>query len=129
MLNANTLNANVPAWFEIPTQDLERAQRFYEAILQQPLKRDSCSEVEMAVFPYGGPPHSGGALIHMPQCQPSLQGSTVYLSVADVNPVLERITAEGGETLLPRTALPEEMGYFAQFRDCEGNRVGLWSAS
>lgn len=123
------LNANVPAWFEIPTQDLDRAQRFYEAILEQPLTRDSCVDGELVLFPCGGPPHSGGALIQMPQSQPSLQGSIVYLSVADVSPVLERVAGQGGETLLPRTALPKDLGYFAQFRDCEGNRVGLWSAA
>jgi uncharacterized protein len=28
---------------------------------------------------------------------------------------------------VPRTALPGDMGFFAQFLDSEGNRVGLWS--
>lgn len=127
MANATTLNPNVPAWFEIPTTDLDRAQRFYEAILDQPLTRDRCVGGELVLFPCGGPPHSGGALIQMSQSQPSLQGSVVYLSVSDLTPVLERVAGQDGETLLPRTALPNDLGYFAQFRDCEGNRVGLWS--
>jgi hypothetical protein len=29
--------------------------------------------------------------------------------------------------LVPRTALPDEIGFFAQIRDSEGNRVGLFS--
>ena len=29
--------------------------------------------------------------------------------------------------VLPLTELPDGMGVFAQIRDCEGNRVGLFS--
>jgi predicted enzyme related to lactoylglutathione lyase len=47
--------------------------------------------------------------------------------VDDLRPVLDRAQAHGGDTLVERTALPAGMGYFAQLRDCEGNRVGLWS--
>ena len=33
------LNPNVPAWFEIPANRLDRAQKFYETILGVQLKR------------------------------------------------------------------------------------------
>jgi predicted enzyme related to lactoylglutathione lyase len=121
------LNPNVPAWFEIPTEDLDRAQRYYETVLGQPLRRERIAGGELAVFPYGGKPNASGALVALEDVRPSVQGSIVYLSVADLVPVLERAVRHGGDTLVPRTALPEGMGYFAQFRDCEGNRVGLWS--
>ena len=121
------LNSNVPAWFEIPTLDLDRAQRFYEAVLKQQLRREDFGGGTLAVFPYGGKPNASGALVAMDDCNPSVQGSIVYLSVDDLRPVLERAEQNGGDTLVPRTALPADMGYFAQFRDCEGNRVGLWS--
>ncbi len=123
------LNPNVPAWFEIPTLDLDRAQRFYEVVLNQPLRREDFGGGTLAVFPYGGKPNASGALIAAEDCSPSVQGSIVYLSVDDLIPVLERAERQGGDTLVPRTALPAGMGYFAQFRDCEGNRVGLWSAT
>ena len=121
------LNPNVPAWFEIPTANLDRAQRFYEKILQQPLKRERFSGTDIAVFPRGDKPNATGALIKLDDCEPSVQGSIVYLSVDDLRPVLDRAQREGGDTLVTRTALPPGMGFFAQFRDCEGNRVGLWS--
>ena len=121
------LNPNVPAWFEIPTADLERAQRFYETILAQPLQRERFGASDIAVFPRGEKPNATGALIRSEDCEPSVQGSIVYLSVADLRPVLERASRAGGDTLVERTALPAGTGYFAQFRDCEGNRVGLWS--
>lgn len=121
------LNPNVPAWFEIPTCDLDRAQRFYEDILAQPLKRERFGNADIAVFPSGAKPNAAGALIHAQDCEPHVQGSIVYLSVDDLSPVLARAERAGGDTLVARTALPPGMGYFAQFRDCEGNRVGLWS--
>lgn len=122
------LNPTVPAWFEIPTLDLDRAQTFYEGILGTPLRREPMGETELVVFPYGGKPHVSGALIRHSECLPAVQGSIVYLSVDNLTPVLDRVVAHGGDTLVPRTGLPGDMGYFAQFRDSEGNRVGLWSA-
>jgi predicted enzyme related to lactoylglutathione lyase len=121
------LNPNVPAWFEIPTHDLDRAQAFYENVLGVQLRRTDFGGGEMAVFPGGGKPNSSGALVRMPECEPSVQGSTVYLSLADIRPALERIADHGGDVFVPRTELPDGIGFFAQIRDCEGNRVGLWS--
>ncbi|HSX60870.1 MAG TPA: VOC family protein [Tahibacter sp.] len=122
------LNPTVPAWFEIPTVDLDRAQSFYERILGVPLRREPMGETELAVFPYGGRPHVSGALIRHEECRPAIQGSVVYLSVDNLEPVLQRVLELGGDTIVPRTEIPGDMGYFAQFRDTEGNRVGLWSA-
>jgi len=121
------LNPNVPAWFEIPTENLDRAQRFYETVLGQALTRESFGGIDMAVLRGGTKPNSSGALVAMEDIRPSVQGSIVYIGVDNLAPVLERAQKHGGDTLVPRTALPAGMGYFAQFRDCEGNRVGLWS--
>lgn len=123
------LNPTVPAWFEIPTEDLDRAQAFYEHMLGVPLRREPMGEVELAVFPYGGKPHVSGALIRHAECHPTVQGSTIYLSVENLIPVLERAQTHGGDVLVPRTELPGDMGFFAQLRDTEGNRIGLWSAA
>ncbi len=121
------LNPNVPAWFEIPVANLDRAQAFYETVLGVSLQREDFGGGAMAVFPHGGKPNASGALIAQEDCEPHVQGSIVYLSVTDLAPALERANRNGGDTIVPRTALPEDMGWFAQFRDSEGNRVGLWS--
>ena len=121
------LQAHVPAWFEIPASRLDRAQKFYEAILGVQLKRENMGGGEMAIFPYGGEPNSSGALIQHEQIEPSVFGSTVYLNVDDLRVVLARVHEQGGDTIVPRTELPDGIGYFAQFIDSEGNRVGLFS--
>ncbi|HEV8632348.1 MAG TPA: VOC family protein [Thermoanaerobaculia bacterium] len=120
------LQPSVPAWFEIPTKDLDRATRFYEALFDAKLMREEMGPMAMAVFPFEKP-HPSGALVRAEGYQPSTTGAVVYLNVADIRPVLARVPKAGGEVLLPLTKLPDEGGVFAQVRDSEGNRVGLFS--
>lgn len=123
------LDPNVPAsWFEISTSDLDRAQRFYEAVLGTTLARNRVGATELAMFPFGGRPGTGGALIRQEDSEPSVQGCVVYLNVDDLDAVLTRALAHGADVFVPRTELPGGRGVYAQFLDSEGNRVGLWSA-
>jgi len=122
------LHPNVPAWFEIPAQDFERAVRFYEQVLEASLKRETMEtrKAEMAVFPHVKPGASG-AVVKGEGFSPSALGTIVYLSLDDLQPALSKVERAGGAVLLPRTELPGGMGAFAQIRDSEGNRVGLFS--
>ncbi len=112
------------SWFEIPARDLERAVWFYESVLQQELRRESMGAAAMAVFPYQQP-GIGGALTHAPNLTPAADGSVIYLRTQQLDETLQRVTRAGGRIVLDKTALPDGMGAFAQFVDCEGNRVGL----
>ena len=103
-----------------------RAVRFYETVLEATLARETMGPTQMAVFPHEKPAPSG-AVAHGPAFTPGPQGTIVYLNVDDLTPVLRRIPGAGGSVRLPRTALPEGMGFFAQFEDSEGNVVGLFS--
>lgn len=119
----NTLN-----WFEIPTSDLARAIAFYGHVFGCELKQEKMGETEMAVFPYAFKEGIGGALVHHPAMKPGAQGTVVYLNAGeDLAPVLERIAAAGGQVVMPRTVLPQDIGSIALFKDCEGNVVGLHS--
>ena len=113
-------------WFEIPVRDLDRAQPFYEALLAQPLRRETMGPQTLAVLPYAKP-GVGGALIAGAQVgAPSTGGALVYLNV---NPSLDaavaRGVAAGGRVVTPRVELPGDMGAFVHLLDCEGNRIGL----
>ena len=127
------LQPNVPAWFELPVRDLDRAQSFYERLLGVALQRGPFESedvrVDQAVFPYGGEPgQASGALVRWDGVYaPSVDGgAVVYLSVADIHALLARAPSLGSEVLLPPRTLPG-IGQFAQIRDSEGNRVGLFS--
>jgi predicted enzyme related to lactoylglutathione lyase len=66
--------------------------------------------------------------VKAPGYVPAESGTVVYLHLDDIRPALARVSPAGGQVLLPLTELPGGQGVFAQFRDSEGNRVGLFSA-
>ncbi len=119
---------NAISWFEIPTTQLDAAQSFYEAVLQRPMRREAMGPSQGAVFAYDPEADgTGGALMMGPSAPPVASGGTlVYLDASpSLDAALERAQAAGAVVALPRTALPEGMGFFAHIRDLDGNRVGL----
>lgn len=124
---------NAVAWFEIPTTQLDRAQAFYEAVLGQPMRRESMGPgSELAVFAYDpADDGAGGALMAGANAPvPSPHGTLVYMDASpSLDAALERAVAQGGRIALPRQALPPGMGFFAHIHDLDGNRVGLHAAA
>lgn len=117
-------------WFEIPAADLDRAQRFYEAVLQQPMRRESAGPgTTLAIFPYEPGSGAGGCLYHATGAnalQPSTQGALIYLNAGpSLDAATARAVAAGGRITTPRVDLPDGMGAFVHLVDSEGNRVGL----
>ena len=118
---------NVPAWFEIPTTDLNRAKGFYDNILETELKLEDTGMGPMAVFP-ADPPCVSGALVQAEGYNPASDGTVIYLFLKeDLTKALDRVEGAGGKVLIGKTGLPDNVGFFAQFNDSEGNRVGLFS--
>jgi hypothetical protein len=120
----------VISWFEIPALNFERAVRFYEAALDQPLRRELFAGVPMAVFT-SEEDATGGAIICNPgEMRPSVSGDgvTIYL-VAEptLQATLDRVTQAGGKIDGPIVELPNDIGFIAYFIDPEGNRIGLHS--
>jgi predicted enzyme related to lactoylglutathione lyase len=112
------------SWFEIPAADLPRATRFYEAVLERELKPETMGPLRLAIFAYEQP-GVGGCLIAGDGYKPAASGTVVYLSVNALDGALERAKSAGGKVVLPKTALPEGMGFYAHIIDSEGNRVGV----
>lgn len=122
---------NAISWFEIPVTDLDRAQKFYEAIFGIQMIPMDNFHVKMRLFPIEDPMTGiGGALALAPEFyKPSAtDGPMVYLNAnPDVQGVLDKVGAAGGTIVVPRTEISPEYGYFAIFIDTEGNRVALHS--
>lgn len=121
-------------WFEIPVMDLARAQRFYGEILRTAFTEvpagsvNMSAETKMSIFAYEGEDTISGALMQGPAYQPSSSGSVVYLHAGDdLQPVLDRVAAAGGEVMVAKTLIAEECGYYAIVKDSEGGCVGLHS--
>ena len=76
------MTRNSIAWFEIPAVDLDRAQRFYEAVLSTAMRRETIADAQLAVFAAdeGG---IAGCLQHAPEpVAPSADGTCVYLDAS-----------------------------------------------
>ncbi|MEX6689648.1 VOC family protein [Danxiaibacter flavus] len=121
---------NAISWFEIPTTDIDRAQKFYEAIFEIEMVPLDVQELTMRLFPVETPMSIGGALCHHPEFYKpsSTDGPLIYLNGnPDVQNILDRIEAAGGKIVVPKTQITPEYGYMAIFIDTEGNRIALHS--
>lgn len=114
-------------WFEIPVENFERSVGFYNSILGCQMHEEEIMGSRMAFFPMEDP-GIGGALIKSDRMKPSTEGTVVYLNGGDdLNHILDRVEPSGGKVLVPKTKITDEIGYFAEFLDTEGNKVALHS--
>lgn len=73
------MNANPVAWFEIYVQDMDRARRFYETVLQTSLRQLNAPfpGIELWAFPGDQPGYgTSGALVKLDGC-PSGGNATI----------------------------------------------------
>jgi predicted enzyme related to lactoylglutathione lyase len=121
---------NAISWFEIPSTDLDRAQKFYEAIFDIKMIPMDMPQLQMRMFPTENPMDIGGAICKSDEFyKPSADsGPLVYLNAnPDVQNILDKIAAAGGTIVIPKTEITPEYGHMAVFLDTEGNRVALHS--
>lgn len=111
---------NLISIIEIPTRDLSRAITFYQTVLGVQIEQVDMGEMQIGVFP--GDDVVNVSLIHGSEYRPSGED---FNAGDDLQAVLGRIQSSGGDVLLPKTEISPEMGFFAFFRDTEGNKLGL----
>ena len=120
--------ANNPiSWFEIYVQDMERAKRFYEAMLQTKLKKLNSTVLELWAFPqsftsYG----ASGALAKMEGFPSGGNSTLIYFSCTDCAIEAKRAVAAGGRIQRNKFSIGE-YGFIALAFDTEGNMFGLHS--
>jgi len=121
---------NAISWFEIPANDLGRAQKFYETIFSMSMVPMDLPNIKMRMFPIEDPMGVGGAVVdsggfHRPS---ATDGPLIYLNAnPDVQNVLEKVEKAGGKILVPKTMITPEYGHMAVFLDTEGNRIAIHS--
>ncbi|MBS1638380.1 MAG: VOC family protein [Bacteroidetes bacterium] len=121
-------DTNALNWFEIPALDTKRAKTFYESVFNIEMATMDMMGMEMTFFPASDEPNGkvSGALVKGDMHKPSKDGAVIYLNAnPDIQAVLDRIGPNGGQVLMPKMFISEEIGYMAFFTDTEGNRLGL----
>jgi hypothetical protein len=122
---------NALSWFEIPVTNMDRAQKFYETILEVKLIPMDMPNLQMRMFPIDDPMTGiGGALCFSPGFYQSsaTDGPLIYLNGnPDLQIILDRVVPAGGTIVVPKKAISPEHGHMAIFTDPEGNRMALHS--
>jgi predicted enzyme related to lactoylglutathione lyase len=111
--------------FEIPVTDMARAIAFYETVFGYEMSRQEVDGYQMALFPRSdGGPGASGALASGDVYKPSTEGVIIYFDVPDIDAVLGRARAHGGDVLYAKKDTGGA-GYVAEIEDSEGNRIAL----
>lgn len=118
---------NAVNWFEIAVTDLERAKKFYEGVFKCEFIYMEMGDTKMYMF-NGNPeaPGATGCIFQTASVKPSAEGSTVYFATENCEDEVNRVEANGGKVLFPKTAIGEH-GFISQVMDTEGNRIGIHS--
>jgi uncharacterized protein len=120
--------ANNPVgWFEIYVNDMNRAKRFYESMLQVNFEKIPMPDLEMWKFAmdmnnYG----ASGALVRMDGFPAGGNSTLVYFSCADCAVEAARVVPAGGKIQREKMSIGE-YGFIALAIDTEGNMFGLHS--
>ena len=122
------MNRHALHWAEIPVADFERARRFYGAIFDVEMPQATRGGDRLAFLPFQQGQGVGAAIVSGEGRVPSAQGTLVYLAAGrDLAVVLGRVVRAGGVVLRGKSEVGPGLGYYALFRDSEGNCVGLHS--
>jgi uncharacterized protein len=129
------MQKNPVGWFEIYVQDMNRAKKFYEAVLGCELtplpieNKDQWPDIEMLAFPMNmGGEGASGALVKMSGAPSGFAGTLIYFSCDDCSVNESKATTAGGNVKLPKTSIGQ-YGYISLIFDTEGNLFGLHSTN
>lgn len=117
---------NPVIFFEIPVDDLDRAERFYSKVFGFSFERENIDGYEMTFFPfYDNKTGITGALAKGDVYQPSTSGVILYFFTADIDQTLEKVLLYDGTILYPKVFNDQYGFYVAEFKDTEGNRIAI----
>jgi len=111
------------AYLELPAPDLPRAARFYREVFGWPIEASDLEEAPYAMFETHG--LQGGLRSDLAVARGG--GVILYLEVPSIPAALEQIARAGGEVVREEHPIGGDYGYSAEFRDPNGNLLGLWS--
>ncbi len=121
--------ANQVVWFDVPVTELDRAIRFYSAVLGAAVEKQEMQNIKFAVLPHGHNEVSG-CLVPAGQGdgpKPSQNGPLLYFNCQDrLDAAIGVVESNGGKVLQPKHSIGPH-GFRAVVLDSEGNRIALHS--
>ena len=112
-----------PTHFEIPVDDPDRAEAFYQSVFGWTFQRYEGAPSYYGLAATGDSvPGIDGALFQ----RSDGNGTVLTMSVDSIEDTLAKITERGGKVVTGKTPVPG-MGWFATVDDTEGNRIGVFT--
>jgi uncharacterized protein len=113
-------------WYDIPALDIDRAIRFYSAILGAPVRKEILGDMPLGWLPT---PDGGqmGCLCVVPGFRPSPDGIMIYLNVnGRLRNAVAAVRTHGGTVQTDIHSIGAH-GYRSEILDSEGNCLALHS--
>lgn len=119
--------------FEIPANDIKRADDFYEKVFDWKINKDAMpgsqmiyhlaytSHVDQDYMPIE-PGSINGALMEKDDM---VKAPVLTIDVPDIKVYMKMVEDNGGKMLMPVQTVMN-MGLYARFKDTEGNVMALW---
>jgi predicted enzyme related to lactoylglutathione lyase len=127
------MSADTLCWTDIPVTNLDRAIKFYSAVLGKDVKKLSEGGIEYGLLQHEEQNASGCLCVRSDSGgvdnRPSANGPLIYLLVEGrLNEAVEAARANGGKILRARQQIGEH-GFRAVVIDSEGNRIALHTSA
>jgi len=114
-------------WVDIPVRDLDRAIRFYSAVLDAPVSREGGTGFAFGVFSHGNDDVAGCLYSPDDDNAPCERGPLVYINAdGRLADAVRAVVVNGGRIVQAMHQIGPH-GYRAIVLDSEGNRVALHS--
>lgn len=115
--------------FEIPADDLKRAQQFYQDtfgwLMQEVPEMDYVMAQTTQSSEEGEPLEKGRINGGMMKKDPTAQHPVIVVDVEDLDNHLEKVEKNGGKVVLAKQEVGD-FGLYARVEDTEGNIIGLF---
>lgn len=127
------MSADTLCWTDIPVTNLDRAIKFYSAVLGKEVRRLSEGGTEYGLLPHEEQNASGCLCVRSDSGavdnRPSANGPLIYLLVEGrLDEAVEAARQNGGKVLRARQKIGEH-GFRAVIIDSEGNRIALHTSA
>ena len=131
--NVSVSAANTLCWTDIPVIDLDRAIRFYSAVLGQEVQKMSFGPAEYGLLPHEEQNAAGCLCVGSDSMgvknEPSQTGPLIYLlTEGRLDEAVKAVRENGGKILQDRQQVGEH-GFRAIIIDSEGNRIALHTSA
>ena len=118
--------ANSIVWVDIPVVDLDRAMRFFSAVLGDEVKKQEFPGMAIGLLP-GYESDVSGCLFTKEDERPSATGPLIYLNAQGrLDEAIAAVEPKGGKVLQSKHQIGP-YGFRAVILDTEGNRIALHS--